>query len=149
MTGDDSHSGDPGQALRSIAQRQPLLPILAAELFIERVRTLGPQADSALPFELDRKRDAVASALRLVLLNGDMLPRVREVLVHSEMPVANAARSPEFLREAHAHLMSALREVSDGAFAAVSAEAFRDVAGIVVDALFGTPAAFTPRREAA
>jgi len=126
-----------GAMLRRIAQRQPLLPVLAAELFIERLGSLGPAADSTLPFDLGRKRDAVAAAVRLTLLNGDMLGQVRRVLVRSDVPVANAARSPEFIEAARVYLVAALQEVSDGAFQDIDPGVCDEVGAVVIAALFG------------
>lgn len=139
----------PGAVLRQICRERPLLPAFAAELFVERLRTLGPDADAAFPMVIERKRDTVAAALRLVLLNADMLETVRDVLVRSDLPVPGASRSPEFLGAARDHLLAALRDVADDAYAGAPEGAWAQASDIVIGAIFGGGFAASAARRAA
>ncbi|MEL7471822.1 MAG: hypothetical protein AAGK04_00775 [Planctomycetota bacterium] len=128
------------EALRGVFAERPLLPAFAAALFVERMLVGEGQGEAAGAMDLERRRDAVASAIRTVMHNADMLEAVRNVLVRSDLPVVDATSSSAFVEEARRHLETSLREVADDAYAWAPEGVWREAAAVVIASLFGEEA---------
>lgn len=137
----DRQAMDPTTAER-IAQTlrtYPLLPATAAELFVERMGRMPLERGVRFPVQMDRRRDSVAAAIRMIGLNAPMAGSIQAVLERSAMPVAGNPKHAGFHGRVQDELLEAIRGAIPGGIAPEDGAGWEEIVGLVATTLFGAP----------
>lgn len=113
------------------------MPTTAAESFVERMTAVPLEDDLAFPVRVERRRESVAAAIRLVALNAEMAGTIRGVLDRSALPVPGNTHDESFHTRVRTELEAAILGVLPELPDASEAEGWGEVAQIVAGSLFG------------
>ena len=125
-----------GQISQTI-RNAPLVPTTAAESCVERMSAIPLEENLAFPVRVDRRRESVAAAIRLVALNAEMAGTIRGVLDRSSLPVPGNTHDEAFPARVRAELEAATLGVPPEFPSASEADAWAETAQIVAASPFG------------
>lgn len=130
-------SPEVAEQISQTIRNAPLVPTTAAESFVERMSAVPLEENLAFPVRVDRRRESVAAAIRLVALNAEMAETIRGVLDRSALPVPGDTHNDDFHGRVREELEAALLGVLPELPSASEADGWGEIAQIVAGSLFG------------